>query len=91
MLVVHFRILLSQEGRQRFGELIFGSDAFLEQLFFPSGKRPSEMTPEDLRALAQTLDALVDRYGEDHIRAMLHELAEMTAESIRARLPKNVE
>ena len=62
-----------------------------EQHFFSSGKRPSEMTPEDFRALAQTLDALVDRYGEDHIRAMLHELAEMTAESIRARLPKNDE
>ena len=63
----------------------------LDQLFFPSGKRPSEMTPEDFRALAQTLDALVDRYGEDHIQAMLHELAEMTAEIIRARLPKNDE
>ena len=63
----------------------------LEQLFFPSGKRPSEMTPEDFRALAQTLDAIVDRYGEDRVRAMLHELAEMTAQSIRARLPKNDE
>ncbi len=63
----------------------------LEQLFFPSGKRPSEMTPEDFRALAQTLDALVDRYGEDRIRAMLHELAEMTAQTIRARLPINDE
>ena len=64
--------------------------AELERLLFPTGKRPSEMTPEDFRALAQTLDALVDRYGEDHIRAMLHELAEM-AQSIRARLPKNDE
>ena len=63
----------------------------LDQLFFSSGKRPSEMTPEDFRALAQTLDAIVDRYGEDRIRAMLHELAEMTAQIIRARLPKNDE
>ena len=63
----------------------------LDQLFFPSGKRPSEMTPEDFRALAQTLDALVDRYGEDRIRAMLGELAEMTAQIIRGRLPKNDE
>jgi hypothetical protein len=63
----------------------------LKQLFFSSGKRPTEMTPEDFRALAQTLDALVDRYGEDHIRAMLHELAEMTAQIIRARHPVNDE
>ena len=62
----------------------------LEQLL-SSGKRPSEMTPEDFSALAQTLDALVDRYGEDHIRTMLGELAEMTAQIIRARLPINDE
>ena len=57
----------------------------------PTGRRPSEMTPEDFRDLAQKLDALVDQYGEDRIRAMLHELAEMTAQVIRARLPKNDE
>ncbi len=63
----------------------------IEQLVFSSGKRPSEMTPEDFRALAQTLDALVDRFGEDQIRAMLRELAEMTAQIIRARRPINDE
>ena len=62
----------------------------LDQLF-SSAQRPSEMTPEDFRALAQTLDALVDRYGEDRIRAMLGELAEMTAQIIRGRLPINDE
>ena len=65
--------------------------AELERLLFPTGRRPSEMTPEDFRDLAQKLDALVDQYGEDRIRAMLHELAEMTAQVIRARLPKNDE
>ena len=65
--------------------------AELERLLFPTGKRPSEMTADDFRVLAKTLDALVDRYGEDRIGAMLGELAETTAQIIRARLPINDE
>jgi hypothetical protein len=60
----------------------------LERILFPDD--PSEMTAADFAALYAAKDALVERYGNARIAALLAELISMTAGQIRVRLADDI-